>query len=113
MKLKEKPIFDSSHVQSFSSTSSPSDYLLENNEKCSNLKGKCINRINVRWTLENICQAAQLLKKPPEDVAFVNEHEMRRVYSLIYDVFRCKYTHGTKAFSLTISLHASICHISN
>uniref|UniRef100_A0A1A9WQ06 SAM-dependent MTase RsmB/NOP-type domain-containing protein n=1 Tax=Glossina brevipalpis TaxID=37001 RepID=A0A1A9WQ06_9MUSC len=90
MKLKEKPIFDASYIQSFSPTGSPNDYYSENNQKCSNLIGKTNSRVNVHWTLENICQAAQLLKKPPEDVTFVNEHEMRRVYSLIYDVFRYK-----------------------
>ncbi|KAI9588714.1 hypothetical protein GQX74_004559 [Glossina fuscipes] len=98
MKLKEKPIFDSSHVQSFSPTSSPSDYHLENNEKCSNLKGKCINRTNVHWTLENICQAAQLLKQPPEDVAFVNEHEMRRYIKDEYIVWLMLYELNQRSF---------------
>lgn len=43
------------------------------------------------WSLEDISKAGMLLRKPPLPCTFHNEHEMRRVYSLIYDVFRCKF----------------------
>ncbi|XP_059608104.1 uncharacterized protein LOC132255948 [Phlebotomus argentipes] len=42
------------------------------------------------WSLEDISKAGMLLRKPPFPCTFHNEHEMRRVYSLIYDVFRYK-----------------------
>ncbi|GAB0093934.1 Ubiquitin-protein ligase E3A, N-terminal zinc-binding domain [Sergentomyia squamirostris] len=42
------------------------------------------------WQLEDIAKAGMLLRKPPLPCTFHNEHEMRRVYSLIYDVFRYK-----------------------
>lgn len=43
------------------------------------------------WDLSDIAKAGMLLRKPKIPCQFENEHEMRRVYSLIYDVFRCKY----------------------
>lgn len=42
------------------------------------------------WDLSDIAKAGMLLRKPKIPCSFANEHEMRRVYSLIYDVFRCK-----------------------
>lgn len=49
------------------------------------------------WQLDDLVKAAKLLR-PKTMVAttttkcsFVNEHEMRRVYSMIYDVFRCTF----------------------
>lgn len=42
------------------------------------------------WNLEDFSKAGKLLKSPPMDVDFYDEYEMRKVYSLIYDVFRCK-----------------------
>lgn len=48
---------------------------------------------NVMWDLREFAQAGKLLKVPPMDVDFYDEYEMRKVYSLIYDVFRCKCTH--------------------
>ena len=42
-------------------------------------------------------KAACLLSKPPRPVEFIDEQEMRFVYSLIYEVFRCEFT---KYFSL-------------
>lgn len=38
-----------------------------------------------------VLKAARLLFKPPSPVDFVDEQEMRNVYSVIYDVFRCTY----------------------
>ncbi|KAL4710337.1 hypothetical protein ACJJTC_011153 [Scirpophaga incertulas] len=43
------------------------------------------------WDIGQVLKAAGLLCKPPLQVKFEDEQEMRRVYSLIYDVFRCKY----------------------
>ncbi|CAH0629027.1 unnamed protein product [Chrysodeixis includens] len=42
------------------------------------------------WDIGQVLKAACLLCKPPLPVAFVDEQEMRCVYSLIYDVFRYK-----------------------
>lgn len=42
------------------------------------------------WDLSDIAKAGMLLRKPQITCSFENEHEMRRVYSLIYDVFRCE-----------------------
>lgn len=49
-----------------------------------------IDEVNL-WGLEDYAKAGKLLHKPPIHVDFIDEHEMRKVYSLIYDVFRCKY----------------------
>lgn len=46
---------------------------------------------NVIWDLSEFAKAGKLLKTSPMDVEFYDEYEMRKVYSLIYDVFRCKY----------------------
>ncbi|XP_075972716.1 uncharacterized protein LOC142974335 [Anticarsia gemmatalis] len=42
------------------------------------------------WDIGQVLKAARLLCKPPMHVDFVDEQEMRCVYSLIYDVFRYK-----------------------
>lgn len=42
------------------------------------------------WLLEDIAKAGKLLHKPRMTVEFADEQEMRRIFSLIYDVFRCK-----------------------
>ncbi|CAG9563001.1 unnamed protein product [Danaus chrysippus] len=42
------------------------------------------------WDIGQVLKAAKLLCKPPLDVNFADEQEMRCVYSLIYDVFRYK-----------------------
>lgn len=47
--------------------------------------------LNVLWDLSEFAKAGKLLKFPPMDVEFYDEYEMRKVYSLMYDVFRCKY----------------------
>lgn len=44
----------------------------------------------VTWTVSDIAKAGCLLSTPPRPVNFQDEQEMRRVYTLIYDVFRCK-----------------------
>ncbi|XP_065079450.1 uncharacterized protein LOC135702356 [Ochlerotatus camptorhynchus] len=43
-----------------------------------------------QWRLEDIARAGKLLKKPPLEVSFDDEFEMRKVFSMIYDVFRFK-----------------------
>jgi hypothetical protein len=47
---------------------------------------------NVMWDLSEFAKAGKLLKTPPMNVDFYDEYEMRKVYSLIYDVFRCEYS---------------------
>lgn len=89
---KEKPIFDATHIQHFSPASSPCNNLLEEHKKkCQHALSKRKTKVSIVWTLDDITNAAKLLKKPPGKVRFSNEYEMRKVYSLIYDVFRCKY----------------------
>lgn len=43
------------------------------------------------WNLHDLTSAGKLLRKPPLPCHFDDEHEMRRVYSMIYDVYRCKF----------------------
>ncbi|CAH1114216.1 unnamed protein product [Psylliodes chrysocephalus] len=45
----------------------------------------------ITWTVSDISKAGCLLNSPPVHTSFEDEQEMRRVYSLIYDVFRYKY----------------------
>lgn len=45
----------------------------------------------ITWTVGDIAKAGCLLSLPPISTCFEDEQEMRRVYTLIYDVFRCKY----------------------
>ncbi|XP_035430978.2 uncharacterized protein LOC118263247 isoform X2 [Spodoptera frugiperda] len=42
------------------------------------------------WDIGQVLKAARLLCKPPLPVDFIDEQEMRCVYSLIYEVFRYK-----------------------
>ncbi|XP_053600314.1 uncharacterized protein LOC128669476 isoform X2 [Plodia interpunctella] len=42
------------------------------------------------WDIGQVLKAAYLLSKPQRKVDFIDEQEMRCVYSLIYDVFRYK-----------------------
>ncbi|KAM7356317.1 putative methyltransferase NSUN7 [Cochliomyia hominivorax] len=86
----EKPTFDSTHIQRFSPATSPSNCILNIINKCERIYIQTNKKVNVCWTLDNICKAAQLLKNPSENIVFTNEHDMRIVYSLIYDVFRYK-----------------------
>ncbi|XP_068082884.1 uncharacterized protein [Anabrus simplex] len=43
-----------------------------------------------KHTIEDIVKSACILSNPPRKVRFEDEEDMRRVYSLIYDVFRYK-----------------------
>lgn len=54
------------------------------------LKWSHIPTRQIFWTLENVCQATLTLDKPNRTVTFSDELEMRKVYLLIYNVFRCK-----------------------
>lgn len=60
---------------------------------------------NVMWDLSEFAKAGKLLKTPPMDVEFYDEYEMRKVYSLIYDVFRCKYVWMIRYYS------SNLCHL--
>ncbi|GBP48234.1 hypothetical protein EVAR_96823_1 [Eumeta japonica] len=42
------------------------------------------------WDIKHVAKAACLLCKPQRTVTFLDEPEMRHVYSIVYDVFRCK-----------------------
>nr|XP_022919919.1 uncharacterized protein LOC111428573 isoform X2 [Onthophagus taurus] len=44
----------------------------------------------ITWTVSDIAKASCLLQTPPLKITFQDEQEMRRVYTLIYDVFRYK-----------------------
>ncbi|XP_044758073.1 uncharacterized protein LOC123316146 isoform X2 [Coccinella septempunctata] len=44
----------------------------------------------ITWTVSDLAKAGCLLHSPPIGTAFEDEQEMRRVYTLIYDVFRYK-----------------------
>lgn len=42
------------------------------------------------WTVWDLAKAGSLLSSPSKNVTFDDEQEMRVVYTLIYDVYRCK-----------------------
>ncbi|XP_055856969.1 uncharacterized protein LOC129919895 isoform X2 [Episyrphus balteatus] len=89
---KERPIFDPTFViEKFSPSSTPNGKF-DLRKRCAPDQPIEFIDANVLgcWPLENIAKAAKLLRKPPLSVEFGDEHEMRRVYSLIYDVFRYK-----------------------
>jgi hypothetical protein len=46
------------------------------------------------WTASDIIKAGCILTIPPRHLHFEDEGEMRRIYSLIYDVFRCNPSHS-------------------
>ena len=43
------------------------------------------------WTLEDLFSASELLTPPPHRLVFVNEFEMRRIFTMLFDVYRRKY----------------------
>lgn len=45
--------------------------------------------VETTWTASDIVKAGCILTIPPRPLHFEDEGEMRRIYSLIYDVFRC------------------------
>lgn len=42
------------------------------------------------WNIKDISMAGKLLQKPPIHCRFDDEQEMKRVYAMIYDIYRCK-----------------------
>lgn len=42
------------------------------------------------WRVNDILLAARVLQTVPDRPAYSDEAEMRRVFGLVYDVFRCK-----------------------
>lgn len=76
------------------------------NQKCSIDSIKSIrrqlsaNEVSIKWTITDIGKAGCLLTIPPIKVVFTDEEEMRRVYTLIYDVFRCKLSFNYYYFKL-------------
>ncbi|XP_039966403.1 uncharacterized protein LOC120778596 [Bactrocera tryoni] len=69
---------------------SPNGFYKTQKKKCQQIRGKSLKNKSKFWNLKTIALAAKLLAKAPKKVQFENEHEMRKVYSLIYDVFRYK-----------------------
>lgn len=49
-----------------------------------------VDGMKVKWSNTDLGKAGCLLCTPPIKVTFIDEEEMRTVYTLIYDVFRCK-----------------------
>jgi len=45
--------------------------------------------VETTWAASDIVKAGRILTIPPRPLHFEDEGEMRRIYSLIYDVFRC------------------------
>lgn len=46
------------------------------------------------WNSLDLAKAADLLGPNVKDVTFKDEDEMRRVFALLYDAFRCMYYHS-------------------
>uniref|UniRef100_A0AAR5PJ68 SAM-dependent MTase RsmB/NOP-type domain-containing protein n=1 Tax=Dendroctonus ponderosae TaxID=77166 RepID=A0AAR5PJ68_DENPD len=70
----------------------------------------------ITWTVGDISKAGCLLTIPPQHVDFDDEQEMRRVYSLIYDVFRYKNVlsqalNDVSFFQIYCKLEHSIHHV--
>lgn len=96
---KEKRLWDP-EVFSFSVQSTPtgSDVALRIQRRCRH--DNPMDFLNPDflhvWQMDDLIKAAHLLRpkclEPPdvEKCGFADEHEMRRVYSMIYDVFRCE-----------------------
>ncbi|XP_038114082.1 uncharacterized protein LOC6032410 isoform X2 [Culex quinquefasciatus] len=98
MDLKETTIWESKaksidEVSPFSSPS-PGDSAAFRRKRRRCFPDNPIDFCNIeeynQWRLEDIARAGMLLGKPPRDVSFDDEFEMRKVYSMIYDVFRFK-----------------------
>lgn len=94
LKKGEKPIWDAEHIFEYVSPMvSPGSGSSAGRKKCLIDYPMAYIDTNVIgcWSLETIGMAGKLLRKPPIVVKFDDEYEMRKVYSLIYDVFRCEY----------------------
>ncbi|XP_019865526.1 uncharacterized protein LOC109594730 isoform X2 [Aethina tumida] len=64
-------------------------------------KKKPIKVKTITWTVSDIAKAGCLLQTPPIGTQFEDEQEMRRVYTLIYDVFRYKRVLGEALDNVT------------
>lgn len=88
---KIKPPWDPD-LQICSPLSTPASGLLSKRKKC--IVDDPFDFVDVdqlqTWNLKDLTAAGKLLRRPPLSCHFDDEHEMRRVYSMIYDVFRCK-----------------------
>ncbi|XP_037908651.1 uncharacterized protein LOC119650170 isoform X2 [Hermetia illucens] len=94
LKKGEKPIWDAEHIFEYVSPMvSPGSGSSAGRKKCLIDYPMAYIDTNVIgcWSLETIGMAGKLLRKPPIAVKFDDEYEMRKVYSLIYDVFRYKH----------------------
>ena len=93
MKKKETHVWDPNIAMfSFSTESSPASGCTVKRRKCvvdDPIEYLDMSLLNV-WNVEDLAKSGKLLRKPPITCVFRDEHEMRRVYSMIYDVFRCK-----------------------
>lgn len=113
--IKEKHLWDP-EVFSFSVQSSPtvSEAALRIRRRCradNPLEFLNPDFLHV-WQLDDLVKAAKLLRpktpvqststETPVRCGFADEHEMRRVYSMIYDVFRC-----------TFDMNCEISHVYN
>jgi hypothetical protein len=58
-------------------------------------------RVETTWNASDIAKAGQLLTTPPRPLCFEDEAEMRRVFSVIYDVFRCNLQCLSQLLSMT------------
>lgn len=68
----------------------------------------------VTWTVWDLAKAGSLLSNPPKNVIFEDEQEMRVVYSLIYDVYRCKWQRVQIAPTYPIIKRKnSFCHLTS
>lgn len=65
------------------------------------------------WNLHDLTCAGKLLRKPPLPCHFDDEHEMRRVYSMIYDVYRCKFELLIQSFATHNFTVANIAFLPN
>lgn len=90
---KIKQQWDPDHQIIISPLSTPASGLMSKRKRCivdDPMDFVDVNRLS-SWNLHDLTAAAKLLRRPPLPCQFDDEHEMRRVYSMIYDVYRCKW----------------------
>lgn len=90
---KTKQQWDPDHQNIISPLSTPASGSLSKRKRCivdDPMDFVDVNRLS-SWNLHDLTAAGKLLRRPPLPCQFDDEHEMRRVYSMIYDVYRCKW----------------------
>lgn len=90
---KIKQQWDPDHQIIISPLSTPASGSLTKRKRCivdDPMDFVDVNRLS-SWNLHDLTAAGKLLRRPPLPCQFDDEHEMRRVYSMIYDVYRCKW----------------------